>query len=62
MVECFVFLRPLGLRLAKIYAEVIGFGMGSDAYHMTAPNVDGPKRSMKAALRDAQINPEEGGS
>lgn len=46
-------------RGAKIYAEVIGFGMGSDAYHMTAPNVDGPKRSMKAALRDAQINPED---
>ncbi|MCA6216821.1 beta-ketoacyl-ACP synthase II [Ideonella sp. B7] len=46
-------------RGAKIYAEVIGFGMGSDAYHMTAPNVDGPKRSMKAALRNAQINPED---
>ena len=45
-------------RGAKIYAEVIGFGMSADAYHMTAPNVDGPKRSMKAALRNAQINPE----
>lgn len=46
-------------RGAKIYAEVIGFGMSADAYHMTAPNVDGPKRSMKAALRNAQINPED---
>jgi 3-oxoacyl-[acyl-carrier-protein] synthase II len=44
-------------RGAKIYAELLGFGMGADAFHMTAPNVDGPKRSMKAALRDAGINP-----
>ena len=43
-------------RGAKIYAELTGFGMGADAYHMTAPNVDGPKRSMKAALRNAGIN------
>jgi 3-oxoacyl-[acyl-carrier-protein] synthase II len=43
-------------RGAKIYAELIGFGMGADAYHMTAPNVDGPKRSMKAALRNAGLN------
>ena len=43
-------------RGAKIYAELLGFGMGGDAYHMTAPNVDGPKRSMKAALRNAGIN------
>jgi 3-oxoacyl-[acyl-carrier-protein] synthase II len=43
-------------RGAKIYAELVGFGMGADAYHMTAPNVDGPKRSMKAALRNAGIN------
>ncbi len=42
-------------RGAKIYAELAGFGMGADAYHMTAPNVDGPKRSMKAALRNAGI-------
>ena len=46
-------------RGAKIYAELIGFGMGADAYHMTAPNVDGPKRSMKAALRNAGINPDQ---
>ncbi len=43
-------------RGAKIYAELIGYGMGADAYHMTAPNVDGPKRSMKNALRNAGIN------
>ena len=44
-------------RGAKIYTELIGFGMGADAFHMTAPNVDGPKRSMKAALRNAGIDP-----
>ena len=44
-------------RGARIYAELAGFGMGADAYHMTAPNVDGPKRSMRAALRDAGVNP-----
>jgi 3-oxoacyl-[acyl-carrier-protein] synthase II len=43
-------------RGATIYAELVGFGMGADAFHMTAPNVDGPKRSMKAALRNAGLN------
>ena len=46
-------------RGAKIYAELSGFGMGADAFHMTAPNVDGPKRSMKAALRNAGIAPDQ---
>jgi 3-oxoacyl-[acyl-carrier-protein] synthase II len=46
-------------RGAKIYAELAGFGMGADAFHMTAPNVDGPKRSMKAALRNAGVNANE---
>ena len=46
-------------RGAKIYAELAGFGMGADAFHMTAPNVDGPKRSMKAALRNAGVNADE---
>jgi 3-oxoacyl-[acyl-carrier-protein] synthase II len=46
-------------RGAKVYAELIGFGMGADAFHMTAPNVDGPKRSMRAALRNAGINADE---
>ncbi len=46
-------------RGAKIYAELSGFGMGADAYHMTAPSVDGPKRSMLAALRNASLNGEQ---
>jgi 3-oxoacyl-[acyl-carrier-protein] synthase II len=46
-------------RGAKVYAELAGFGMGADAFHMTAPNVDGPKRSMKAALRNAGVNAAE---
>ncbi len=46
-------------RGAKIYAELAGFGMGADAFHITAPNVDGPKRAMKAALRNAGINADE---
>jgi 3-oxoacyl-[acyl-carrier-protein] synthase II len=43
-------------RGARIYAELVGFGMSGDAHHVTAPNVDGPKRSMQAALRDAGLN------
>jgi 3-oxoacyl-[acyl-carrier-protein] synthase II len=46
-------------RGATIYAELVGFGMGADAFHMTAPNVDGPKRTMRAALRNARVNPDE---
>ena len=46
-------------RGAKIYAELAGFGMGADAHHMTAPDVDGPKRAMKAALRNAGISPDQ---
>jgi len=43
-------------RGAKIYAEVAGFGMSGDAYHMTAPSTDGPRRSMLNALKDASLN------
>ena len=46
-------------RGAKIYAELSGFGMSADAFHMTAPNVDGPRRAMKTALENAGINPDE---
>ncbi|MCM5680855.1 beta-ketoacyl-ACP synthase II [Schlegelella sp. S2-27] len=46
-------------RGAKIYAELIGFGMSADAFHMTAPNVDGPRRSMQAALRNAGVNADQ---
>ena len=46
-------------RGAKIYAEVIGFGMTGDAYHMTAPDIDGPCRSMAMALKNAGVNADE---
>jgi 3-oxoacyl-[acyl-carrier-protein] synthase II len=46
-------------RGARIYAEVAGFGMSADAYHMTAPDVDGPRRSMVNALRNAGVNPDQ---
>jgi len=46
-------------RGARIYAELIGYGMSGDAYHMTAPNMDGPRRSMVNALRNAGVNNDE---
>jgi 3-oxoacyl-[acyl-carrier-protein] synthase II len=46
-------------RGAKIYAELVGYGMSADAYHMTAPNMDGPRRSMRNALLNAGVNPDE---
>jgi 3-oxoacyl-[acyl-carrier-protein] synthase II len=50
-------------RGAKVLAEVIGYGMSADAYHMTgiAPEGTGAQRSMRAALKDAGIRPEEVG-
>jgi 3-oxoacyl-[acyl-carrier-protein] synthase II len=47
------------VRGAKIYAELAGYGMSADAYHMTAPNMDGPRRSMVNALKNAGINPDQ---
>lgn len=46
-------------RGAKIYAELTGYGMSADAYHMTAPNMDGPRRSMRNAMNNAGINPDQ---
>jgi 3-oxoacyl-[acyl-carrier-protein] synthase II len=46
-------------RGAKIYAELTGYGMSADAYHMTTPSADGPKQSMSNALRNAGLNPDE---
>lgn len=46
-------------RGAKIYAEITGYGMSSDAHHITAPDLDGPKRGVLAALRNGGINPDQ---
>ncbi len=46
-------------RGARIYAELAGFGMSADAGHMTAPNMDGPRRAMVNAMRNAGVNVDE---
>jgi 3-oxoacyl-[acyl-carrier-protein] synthase II len=46
-------------RGARIYAELVGFGMSGDAYHITAPNMDGPRRSMANALKSAELAPDQ---
>ena len=46
-------------RGARIYAELVGYGMSADAYHMTLPALDGAVRSMRLSLRDAQVAPSE---
>lgn len=57
-------LEELGMALrrdARIYAEIVGYGMSADAYHVTAPCLDGDGayRAMKRALKDGRVDPEE---
>ena len=58
VVEDFDHARKRG---AHIYAEVVGYGLSGDAHHITAPAEDGSGgyRSMRAALRDAELNPDD---
>lgn len=56
VLEC---LEQARARDARIYAEVVGFGMNADAHHITMPSVDGPVRAMAAALRDGNLQPEQ---
>lgn len=44
-------------RGAKIYAEVVGYGLSGDAFHITTPSTDGPRRCMEMAIRHAGIKP-----
>jgi 3-oxoacyl-[acyl-carrier-protein] synthase II len=46
-------------RGAKIYAELGGYGMSADAGHMTAPSMDGPRRAMLSAMRNAGVNADQ---
>jgi 3-oxoacyl-[acyl-carrier-protein] synthase II len=46
-------------RGARIYAELIGFGMSADAYHITSPSTEGAVLAMQNTIRDAQINPKD---
>jgi len=46
-------------RDARVYAELVGFGMSADAVDITAPDVDGARRAIAAALRDAKLNPDD---
>jgi nodulation protein E len=48
-------------RGAKIYAEIVGFGLSSDAHHLTQPTVEGPVRAIRDAFRDGGIEPEQVG-
>jgi len=55
-------LEPMDIALARgarIHAELVGFGMSADACHITQPSVDGAARAMRAALKSAQLAPEQ---
>ncbi|HEY6391369.1 MAG TPA: beta-ketoacyl-[acyl-carrier-protein] synthase family protein [Bryobacteraceae bacterium] len=52
-------LESASARGAKIYGEIVGFGMSSDAYHITQPSSDGAVRAIRAALSDAAMAPEQ---
>lgn len=57
-------LEPLDAALARgarVYAEIVGFGMSADAHHITQPAAEGAARAIAAALRDAEISPEQVG-
>jgi len=45
---------PALKRIVPIHSEITGFGMSSDAYHITQPSIEGPARAMQAALRDGR--------
>jgi beta-ketoacyl-acyl-carrier-protein synthase II len=46
-------------RGARIYGELAGFGMSSDAGHITQPSIEGPARAVRMALEEAEVNPEQ---
>jgi beta-ketoacyl-acyl-carrier-protein synthase II len=46
-------------RGARIYGEISGFGLSSDASHITQPSIDGPARAVRMALAEAEVNPEQ---
>jgi 3-oxoacyl-(acyl-carrier-protein) synthase len=46
-------------RGARIYGEISGFGLSSDASHITQPSIDGPARAVRMALAEAEVNPQE---
>jgi beta-ketoacyl-acyl-carrier-protein synthase II len=46
-------------RGARIYGEISGFGLSSDASHITQPSIDGPARAVRMALAEAKVNPDE---
>lgn len=52
-------IRACEKRGARIYGEFVGYGMSSDAHHITMPDSDGPRRGMLNALRNGGINVDE---